>query len=85
MIRIYTGTHSKLLPARYLSLNSFPLFHYSPFRRFSSMSVQQPSWSIPKKEREEPVLRLYNSLTRTKVSSVNYLRVINSHINQSID
>ncbi|KDR75100.1 hypothetical protein GALMADRAFT_248997 [Galerina marginata CBS 339.88] len=34
------------------------------------MSVQQPPWSIPKKEAEEPVIRLYNSLTRTKTEFV---------------
>ncbi|KAH9485083.1 putative cysteine--tRNA ligase [Psilocybe cubensis] len=34
------------------------------------MSVQQPPWSIPAKETEEPVLRLYNSLTRTKTEFV---------------
>ncbi|KAF9482214.1 hypothetical protein BDN70DRAFT_875310 [Pholiota conissans] len=30
------------------------------------MSVQQPPWSTPEKQTEEPVLRVYNSLTRTK-------------------
>ncbi|KJA20025.1 hypothetical protein HYPSUDRAFT_43630 [Hypholoma sublateritium FD-334 SS-4] len=30
------------------------------------MSVQQPPWSLPEKQTEEPVLRVYNSLTRTK-------------------
>ncbi|KAF8198063.1 tRNA synthetases class I (C) catalytic domain-containing protein [Pholiota molesta] len=30
------------------------------------MSLQQPPWSIPEKQTEEPVLRVYNSLTRTK-------------------
>lgn len=32
------------------------------------MSVQQPPWSVPKRQSEEPVLRIYNSLTKTKVS-----------------
>ncbi|KAF8902901.1 tRNA synthetases class I (C) catalytic domain-containing protein, partial [Gymnopilus junonius] len=70
MIRIYTGTQFKLLPARYLLLNSSSLSYSSPFRRFYSMSVQQPPWSIPKKETEEPILRLYNSLTKTKTEFV---------------
>ncbi|KIM45332.1 hypothetical protein M413DRAFT_66439 [Hebeloma cylindrosporum] len=30
------------------------------------MSVQQPPWSPPTKQTEEPVLRVYNSLTKTK-------------------
>ncbi|KAF9564747.1 cysteinyl-tRNA synthetase [Agrocybe pediades] len=30
------------------------------------MSIQQPPWSLPKKESEEPVLRVYNSLTKSK-------------------
>ncbi|GLB37791.1 putative tRNA synthetases class I (C) catalytic domain [Lyophyllum shimeji] len=30
------------------------------------MSVQQPSWSIPERTAPEPVLKIYNSLTRTK-------------------
>ncbi|PPQ84596.1 hypothetical protein CVT25_015799 [Psilocybe cyanescens] len=34
------------------------------------MSAQQPPWSVPAKETEEPVLRLYNSLTRTKTEFV---------------
>ncbi|PPQ66330.1 hypothetical protein CVT26_011161 [Gymnopilus dilepis] len=34
------------------------------------MSVQQPAWSLPQKQTEEPVLRLYNSLTRTKTEFV---------------
>lgn len=37
------------------------------YRRLSSMSVQQPPWSIPEKQAQEPVLRIYNSLTKTKV------------------
>jgi len=32
-----------------------------------SMSVQQPPWTIPVKEHQESVLKIYNSLTRTKV------------------
>ncbi|KAM6502102.1 tRNA synthetases class I (C) catalytic domain containing protein [Amanita muscaria] len=34
------------------------------------MSVQQPQWLIPKPEAPEPVLRIYNSLTRTKTDFV---------------
>jgi cysteinyl-tRNA synthetase len=33
------------------------------------MSVQQPSWKLPEKQADEPVLKIYNSLTRTKVSA----------------
>ena len=35
------------------------------------MSVQQP-WSIPIKEIEEPKLRVYNSLTKSKVKMFFY-------------
>nr|GAT44279.1 predicted protein [Mycena chlorophos] len=34
------------------------------------MSVQQPPWSPPQKIREEPVLKVYNSLTKTKTEFV---------------
>jgi len=36
--------------------------------RLSSMVVQQPPWPLPKQFPEEPTLKVYNSLTRTKVS-----------------
>lgn len=35
----------------------------------TSMSVQQPAWKLPERQADEPVLRIYNSLTRTKVSA----------------
>ncbi|KAF8813902.1 hypothetical protein BYT27DRAFT_7180683 [Phlegmacium glaucopus] len=34
------------------------------------MSIQQPPWSVPQKQVEEPVLRIYNSLTKTKTEFV---------------
>ncbi|KAG6920156.1 hypothetical protein DXG01_004922 [Tephrocybe rancida] len=34
------------------------------------MSVQQPAWSIPERIAPEPVLKVYNSLTRTKTEFV---------------
>ena len=33
----------------------------------SCMAVQQQSWSLPTQKVAEPVLKVYNSLTRTKV------------------
>ncbi|KAF7332125.1 DALR-2 domain-containing protein [Mycena kentingensis (nom. inval.)] len=33
---------------------------------YRNMSVQQPAWSTPQKSRPEPVLKVYNSLTRSK-------------------
>ena len=33
----------------------------------STMAVQQPPWTLPVQKSPEPVLNLYNSLTRTKV------------------
>lgn len=70
---VATRVHFNYLPARSQFL------HPSKNSRLrSSMSVQQPPWSPPKKETEEPVLRLYNSLTKTKVDlsfycSIHYL------------
>ena len=29
--------------------------------------MQQPAWSVPTRKVEEPVLRVYNSLTKSKV------------------
>jgi hypothetical protein len=34
-----------------------------------SMSVQQPPWKLPERQTDDPVLKVYNSLTRTKVSA----------------
>ncbi|KAF9010620.1 tRNA synthetases class I (C) catalytic domain-containing protein [Cyathus striatus] len=34
------------------------------------MTAQQPKWSIPTRQTEEPVLKIYNSLTRTKTEFV---------------
>ncbi|KAF9452772.1 cysteinyl-tRNA synthetase [Macrolepiota fuliginosa MF-IS2] len=34
------------------------------------MAVQQPPWSLPKQQPEEPVLKVYNSLTRTKTEFI---------------
>lgn len=45
------------------------------FRAVSSMSVQQPPWATPKKEVDDPVLRVYNSLTKSKVLQDIYLSI----------
>ena len=37
------------------------------------MSVQQPPWKLPERETAEPVLKIYNSLTKTKVSHKSWL------------
>jgi hypothetical protein len=55
---------------RYLHKTIRPSSITQKNRNSSSMSVQQPPWSIPEKQVEEPVLRIYNSLTKTKVSMV---------------
>ncbi|EGO25879.1 hypothetical protein SERLADRAFT_437591 [Serpula lacrymans var. lacrymans S7.9] len=34
------------------------------------MSVQQPPWSLPSRKTDEPVLKLYNSLTKTKTEFI---------------
>ena len=33
------------------------------------MSVQQPAWAVPTPDKPEPVLKVYNSLTKSKVSA----------------
>lgn len=34
------------------------------------MAIQQPKWALPQRQAEEPVLKVYNSLTRTKVCPI---------------
>lgn len=60
--RFFFSTHLPLRPCS--PLRSRILYH----RNTSHMAAQQPPWSLPKQRPEEPVLHLYNSLTRTKVS-----------------
>ncbi|KAJ7121348.1 tRNA synthetases class I (C) catalytic domain-containing protein [Mycena crocata] len=40
------------------------------FHRSAQMSVQQPPWAPPRRQREDPVLKVYNSLTKTKTEFV---------------
>jgi hypothetical protein len=40
-----------------------------------AMSVQQPPWSVPIQQSEAPVLKVYNSLTKTKVRVYEYLSI----------
>jgi hypothetical protein len=35
--------------------------------RRTVMANQQPPWTLPTRQTEEPVLKVYNSLTRSKV------------------
>ena len=69
MIGSCTWTQFKALPARFRIPKPC---HRIDLPSFRSMSVQQPPWSLPEKQTEEPVLRVYNSLTRTKVESTSY-------------
>lgn len=39
----------------------------STCQNIAAMSAQQPSWNVPTRQVEEPVLKVYNSLTKTKV------------------
>ena len=66
--------------------HSVSLYRYRTFsqsiiiRKLCQMSKQQPEWLLPTNVIEEPVLRVYNSLTRTKVnlyaaSPTTYLRI----------
>ncbi|KAJ7467162.1 tRNA synthetases class I (C) catalytic domain-containing protein [Mycena latifolia] len=40
------------------------------FHRSTIMSVQQPPWAPPPRQREDPVLKVYNSLTKSKTEFV---------------
>ncbi|KAM5530533.1 hypothetical protein V8D89_015810 [Ganoderma adspersum] len=57
---------SRHLSARSLSLSALRHHHLSGSR----MAAQQPPWSIPTHKDPEPVLKVYNSLTRTKTEFV---------------
>ncbi|KAJ7761004.1 tRNA synthetases class I (C) catalytic domain-containing protein [Mycena metata] len=45
-------------------LQRLPIFH--KFHKCTTMSVQQPPWAPPARQREDPVLKVYNSLTKSK-------------------
>ena len=64
MIRTWVGIS---FATRYLHKRIRPSSITQKYRHLSSMSVQQPPWSIPEKQVEDPVLRIYNSLTKSKV------------------
>lgn len=49
------------------SSRSFSLTPRQDCSRSTTMAVQQPRWSLPTQTAPEPVLKVYNSLTRTKV------------------
>ncbi|KAF8236043.1 hypothetical protein L208DRAFT_1391482 [Tricholoma matsutake] len=34
------------------------------------MSIQQPPWKLPERQTDDPVLKIYNSLTRTKTEFI---------------
>ncbi|KAG7099644.1 hypothetical protein E1B28_001470 [Marasmius oreades] len=64
-----------LLTVVYRSSLSFPFVYRSAVslwntRKMSSVSTQQPQWSTPVPIQPEPVLKVYNSLTRTKTEFV---------------
>ncbi|KAJ8482254.1 hypothetical protein ONZ45_g15017 [Pleurotus djamor] len=40
------------------------------------MSAQQPPWHLPDSQRPDPVLKVYNSLTRTKASSSSHVLIL---------
>jgi len=67
MIQTWLGTQIVPFANRCLHRRIRPFFTAQKNRHLSSMSIQQPPWSIPEKQVEEPVLRIYNSLTKTKV------------------
>ena len=60
---------SRHLFARSLSASALCLHNLSGPR----MAVQQPPWSLPTQKDPEPVLKVYNSLTRTKVGLCSHL------------
>lgn len=60
----------------------FQVKHHSA-RLFGSslkiMSHEQPIWNPPSRQTAEPVLKLYNTLTRTKVRAFKYRACDNAH------
>ena len=56
---------TRIRPGHLLLKNIPPVSH--KFATAFLMSTPQPPWNIPTKELEEPILKLYNSFTRTKV------------------
>lgn len=48
------------------------------------MAVQQPEWRVPTQQGEEPVLKVYNSLTRSKASHYCYLDALNAQMSVDI-
>ena len=59
---------SRRLSPRSPSLSALRYHHLSASR----MAAQQPPWSLPTQSDPEPVLKVYNSLTRTKVGFRSY-------------
>lgn len=49
-------------------ISAFAAPHHT--RSCTSMAIQQPKWALPQRQAEEPVLKVYNSLTRTKTEFV---------------
>ncbi|KAJ7646724.1 tRNA synthetases class I (C) catalytic domain-containing protein [Roridomyces roridus] len=47
-----------------------PLSATRHLTRSALMSVQQPTWTPPQRQREEPVLKIYNSLTKSKTEFI---------------
>lgn len=41
----------------------------------TTMAVQQPPWYLPKCKEDEPILKVYNSLTKSKVCSAGNIHI----------
>ncbi|KAF8160698.1 tRNA synthetases class I (C) catalytic domain-containing protein [Crassisporium funariophilum] len=66
MIKARIRTHFQVLSTRYIFQTVPPHSKAGKVARLSSMSNGRPAWEIPKKKTEEPVLRILNSLTKSK-------------------
>ena len=80
MLKVNTK-FTPIISWRYINTNSFGYrnFIYLNFRReylFSTMSSKgQPEWHVPENKETLPTLKLYNSLTRSKVTWTYNLKV----------
>lgn len=71
MIRAFTTDF--FISTRYSFRNFTRSIHHQNLSDRLTMSVKQPPWSSPSKATEEPVLRVYNSLTKTKVKHIDIM------------
>ena len=77
IVRLTTRSLSRpLYSARYCS-------QISGVSAIPTMAVQQPAWTLPTRKTDEPVLKVYNSLTRTKVNKCSLVSLVSNVLTES--